>query len=1131
MTNNPDVDPLSIGGAGHGSEKLHDGDREAAGLWNLVSAERPPALAERLNPYVGPRSIGGPGHEKEKLYGRAREVNDLMDRLIAERIVLLYSPSGAGKTSLLQAGLKPALEAEAFVVRPLARVHHAPPPPGSGFTRQTGNRYVLSTLVSLLPGVAPAKKVRNPDEFMKLTLAEFLGPAKDCEVLIFDQFEELLTVDPADREEKLEFFTQLGEAMQDKRRWLICAMREDYLAGLDPYLNQVPTRFSNTFRLDLLKQDAAMEAMRGPAAREGVEFTLAAAQALAANLSQIRVAYDDGRPEETRASLYIEPVHLQVVCRRLWQGLPPGTAAITEQHLASAGDVDAALRGFYDDSLKSIKGVSERQVRAWFSEQLITPQKTRGQALHSAKPTRDVHAALTDLLSAHLARADRRMGNIWYELAHDRLIQPVLASNAEWFEANLNLLQKTAAVWASQQKPEVLLLTGADLHQAQQWAAGHAEALNDAEREYLADSAKFQAALDEKQRQEQRLRLALAESDLARVAHLKATMPSEAFAYLARALRLNPASSVARTWAAACLAWLRMRVPIRDFDLGKPVSRLSFSGDGRRLLTAATYSREGYARVWDVATGEPAGPAFDATAYDELSLNFDGTMALATPKNPETGFIGLVDTATAAFQQFERFTPPAWATFSSDGKYILVKGAKNVFLLDAAGQRIRLGGQPSRKAGICLFSSDGTHLVIADECKAQAWDIAADRGWELELPFLIENAAINVANRLVALSMGVESVVWNLETGKLQKLDWGETNAGDGEVRFLPDGQVMLVTPDEVCRCQPDGTGLAISLADDVVYQTGAQAAVSPGDHWIFTWDPHHFDELNQVFLEGRLVNWVPSRDHRRMAVATNGRMSARLWDVTGNLPVGGPPRPADLDAVSAPEIQLQRGPAVFSPDARRVLVLPSGQKSAGESPELFDQDYRLIAEFVLDGSASGPDDQVRAVFSPDSRLLAIGGANTIQVFDAETGQEIGGTLDYPSRIFQMTFTPDSNFLLASLGTAQIGVWEARTGIRLWWLFTSGPANRLAVSDDGSRLVAVTEQLGLVAFDLQLPEAWSPALAELAEAAGGLRVGESGRLEPISVADRRAALDRLLASAQGGDSHLAELIRRWIPGD
>ena len=48
------------------------------------------------NPYVGPRSF----ETGEKLYGRDHELRTLMALLIAERIVLMHSPSGAGKTSL-----------------------------------------------------------------------------------------------------------------------------------------------------------------------------------------------------------------------------------------------------------------------------------------------------------------------------------------------------------------------------------------------------------------------------------------------------------------------------------------------------------------------------------------------------------------------------------------------------------------------------------------------------------------------------------------------------------------------------------------------------------------------------------------------------------------------------------------------------------------------------------------------------------------------------------------------------------------------------------------------------------------------------------------------------------------------
>ena len=86
----------------------------------LDGAARVTAVADRLgtNPYVGPRAFT----RGETLYGRDREVLDLIDLVVAERIVLLYSPSGAGKTSLLQAALIPALEEQDFVVPPIMRV-------------------------------------------------------------------------------------------------------------------------------------------------------------------------------------------------------------------------------------------------------------------------------------------------------------------------------------------------------------------------------------------------------------------------------------------------------------------------------------------------------------------------------------------------------------------------------------------------------------------------------------------------------------------------------------------------------------------------------------------------------------------------------------------------------------------------------------------------------------------------------------------------------------------------------------------------------------------------------------------------------------------------------------------------
>src|SRR5258707_14876425 len=100
----------------------------------------PPNPITAENPYVGPRSF----KTGEKMYGRDRELQDLLNLLIAERIVLLYSPSGAGKSSLIHAGLIGQLRKEGFRPLPVMRVSLQPEN-----MPLNANRYLLSAKLSL----------------------------------------------------------------------------------------------------------------------------------------------------------------------------------------------------------------------------------------------------------------------------------------------------------------------------------------------------------------------------------------------------------------------------------------------------------------------------------------------------------------------------------------------------------------------------------------------------------------------------------------------------------------------------------------------------------------------------------------------------------------------------------------------------------------------------------------------------------------------------------------------------------------------------------------------------------------------------------------------------------------------
>ena len=465
-------------------------------------------VRRRRNPYVGPRAF----QRGEALFGRDNEVLRLLDLLLAERIVLLYSPSGAGKTSLVEAALIPKLEGRRFRVLPAMRVSLAPADAPS----LSANRYILSLLLSLEEDL-PAEQQMPLAELASLTLSEYLdrqpaaGEGPERIALIFDQFEEILALNPADRAAKAEFFAQVGEALDHPRRWALFAMREEFVAGLDPHLNALPTRLSTRYRLELLGLDAAKEAMQKPARAAGVEFTDPAVDKLARDLAAMRIQQPDGTTQAVVGD-HVEPVQLQVVCRRLWDRLAAGHAEIGVDDVEEVGDVDAALRGYYADCVAAVAaqtGIPEQTIRGWFDRQLITEQGIRSQVLQGPERSQGLeNQAIWPLVDAHLVRADTRRGATWFELAHDRLIDPVRADDAAWRQAHLSPLQRQAALWEEHGRPAGLLLRDEALAEAEQWLAAHQQELTPPDRAFVdaCQAAVQHAALEAEAMSAQRLR-------------------------------------------------------------------------------------------------------------------------------------------------------------------------------------------------------------------------------------------------------------------------------------------------------------------------------------------------------------------------------------------------------------------------------------------------------------------------------------------------------------------------------------------------------------------------------------------------------------------------------------------------
>src|SRR4051794_24822724 len=255
----------------------------------------------RVNPYVGPK----PFEPGEPLFGRDREALELKYLLTAERIVLLYSPSGAGKSSLVNAGLIPKIEDDFEIWGP-TRVN-TPPPAG------VANRYVWSALAGL------DKKTDAPLD-PRITWKEYIAQRKpeSNPLIVFDQFEEILRVDPFDAPAKRDFFEQLGAVLRDTGIWALFILREDFLAPLDPYARLTPTYLQNRYRLDRLTRAGAAEAIEKPVRGRSESLAPRVVATLVQNLARVKVTQLDGQILEADGD-YVEPVQLQVVCFDLWK--------------------------------------------------------------------------------------------------------------------------------------------------------------------------------------------------------------------------------------------------------------------------------------------------------------------------------------------------------------------------------------------------------------------------------------------------------------------------------------------------------------------------------------------------------------------------------------------------------------------------------------------------------------------------------------------------------------------------------------------------------------------------------------------------------------------------------------------
>jgi tetratricopeptide (TPR) repeat protein len=310
--------------------------------------------------------------------------------------------------------------------------------------------YVFNTLQSLSPGT-------DPQTLASKSLTEFLAEYVQRNgtlqnqipyVIVFDQFEELFNIYTEGwRHQQEEFFRQIAKAVTtDPLLRIALVIREDYLAQLDPFAPIMPEKLKPHFRLERLRREAALLAIKGPLKNTQRNLEEGAAEALVDDLLKVRIENMFGDTVEVLGE-FVEPVQLQVVCHRWWQEeLASLITQITRKHI---GNVDEALESFYEEAIyftAEKTKVHHGTLREWVEKSLITLTETRSIVHRGPRYTAGLSNEAVEVLEQkHLLTSEWRAGARWYELTHDRLIGPIKSSNEKWKKMRENISNKVTS--------------------------------------------------------------------------------------------------------------------------------------------------------------------------------------------------------------------------------------------------------------------------------------------------------------------------------------------------------------------------------------------------------------------------------------------------------------------------------------------------------------------------------------------------------------------------------------------------------------------------------------------------------------------------------------------------------------
>jgi len=1063
-----------------------------------------------MNPYPGLRPFDA--EYEEWFFGRDRQIAELVDRLRSHRFVAVVGLSGSGKSSLVRAGLLPALSAGQLG------------PPGSGWRIAVvrPSEEPVATLAAELnkdgilgPSAGRAALLESSSFGLIETAREGSPPGTNLMVVV-DQFEDLFRLVDGGKLDPLRaahfinlLLTVAEEPRTDFPVYAVITLRSEYLGHCARFYGLPETLNRSQYLVPRLTPEQLREAIESPAALTAVKMEPALVQRL---LVEAATAPD-------------ELPRLQHLLMRLWEyrkRSQGGDRITLEEYrhkeikeLERALDLhaEAVYNGLPEEQKRIAKRIFQR-LTTWdaTSRDARRPTGLKELAAVSSASPEAVMSVVEQFRAAHFlteipaAVGGESMLDITHEslLRHWKRLEGWAKKEARAADIFRSLANENRPLWSEVEVLEAIKWRDrfrpndpwADRYRAGRLPAA-VDVLKQFEKELSAPRRRrqfiagligvvvvlaslFGWALRERSR-----------ADGLRLACLKRGLAAESVALL----RVNGDSYIPATLLAVESMkrgpLLENHAALRDAtSLTKGqvsalvhaslVYAVAFSPDGKWVATA---SADKTARVMEAATGKEVSRLTHQEAVFGVAFSPDGKW-LATGSYDNTA--RLMDAATG--KEVWRIThggPVSAVAFSRDGKWVATGSWDNsARVMEASTGKLvaRLGHDYPVNA--VAFSPDGKRVATASNDSTARMMDAATGGevWRLNHEGPVIAVAFSPDNKWVATGSNDNTArVIDALKGKekTRVTHQGAVNA----VTFSPDsGSLATGSQDNSARVIDGTTGkdgvrldhqgpvLAISFSPD-----GKRLATGSGDNTARVMEVATGTQVARLAHQGRVSAVAFSRDGKRVATGSHDR-TARVMEAAMAKEVASITHESRVTTIDF----SRDGKLVATgsddktarvTDSRTGEVVASLAHKGPVTWVVFSHDGKLVATGSKDKMAwvmevaTGKElarvahqDTVQAVaFSPDGKRVATGSEDKFaRVFEVATGKQVA-SLAHQGTVTWVAFSPDGRLVATASEDKSAGVMEAATGREVARLVHQGPVTAVVFSPD-SKWVATASK-------------------------------------------------------------------------